>query len=250
MWTPIRFAGLAITAAVLLSATHPVDAKPTDQQKCQKGRHKAAGKYEACERGLWAKWYLGAFADSLKFEEGLSKCREKYAATWTILQRKARGTGTACDAPRFVDNGDGTVSDDLTGLQWEKKDSLDTTPNLTDPHDADNFYTWSATGTLAEGTAYTSFLSTLNDGECFASQCDWRLPTILELHTIVAEPFQCTTSPCVAPEFGPTVASIYSSSTTVTDDPSVAWLIDFNDGFVLANGKISTSYARAVRGGL
>jgi hypothetical protein len=250
MWSARQIAQAMISVAVLLIVAQPVGAKATDQQKCAKGRHEAAGKYETCERGLWTRWYGGAFPDSIKFERALSKCREKYAATFVRLQKKARGTGTACDAFRFVDNGDGTIFDSLTGLQWEKKDNLDGSANPPDPHDADNIYSWSATGTLAEGTAYTSFLSALNSGGCFASQCDWRLPSILELHTVLADPFPCAGSPCIAPEFGPTVASAYSSSTTVTDDPSVAWLIDFTDGFVLANGKISGGYMRAVRGGL
>jgi len=38
---------------------------------------------------------------------------------------------------RFVDNGDGTVTDNMTGLMWEKKD------NSSGIHDMDNIYTWS-----------------------------------------------------------------------------------------------------------
>src|SRR5713101_3450419 len=67
--------------------------------------------------------------------------------------------------PRFVDNGDGTVTDHQTGLQWEKKVALDDTPNLADPHDADNNYTWNTTigGTDPNGTAFTDFLGKLNN---------------------------------------------------------------------------------------
>src|SRR6059036_1572800 len=38
---------------------------------------------------------------------------------------------------RFVDNGDGTVTDNQTGLQWEKKDGADGVENYADPHDVD-----------------------------------------------------------------------------------------------------------------
>jgi hypothetical protein len=42
---------------------------------------------------------------------------------------------------RFIDNGNGTVTDNSTGLQWEKKDGASEGPagNL---HDVDNPYTW------------------------------------------------------------------------------------------------------------
>jgi hypothetical protein len=36
------------------------------------------------------------------------------------------------------------VTDLNTGLQWEKKDNLRGGANFSDPHDADNGYTWSA----------------------------------------------------------------------------------------------------------
>jgi hypothetical protein len=49
-----------------------------------------------------------------------SKCRVKYA-TWENLQKVALGSGSSCDAPRFVYNGDGTATDNLTGLQWEQQ---------------------------------------------------------------------------------------------------------------------------------
>ena len=93
--------------------------------------------------------------------------------------------------PRFVDNGDGTVTDHETGLIWEKKDNFGGGLNLADPHDADNGYAWSASGTVADGAAYTDFLAKLNDGAstdggastaitgCFVGHCDWRLPTIV-----------------------------------------------------------------------
>src|SRR5262249_19397201 len=44
--------------------------------------------------------------------------------------------------PSFADNGDGTVTDNRTGLQWEKKDGDDGTVNEADLHDVDNGYAW------------------------------------------------------------------------------------------------------------
>ena len=42
----------------------------------------------------------------------------------------------------FKDLGDGTIKDSCTGLQWEKKDGSDGTPNPADLHDVDNRYMW------------------------------------------------------------------------------------------------------------
>jgi hypothetical protein len=144
--------------------------------------------------------------------------------------------------------GDGTVIDRLTGLQWEQK-----TDDMT-PHDKDNLYSWSTTGdgdtADADGTAFTSFLLALNAAG-FAGHYDWRLPTIAELQTILLEPYPCTTSPCIDPVFGPTIAGGGWSATTNADSPSDACYVAFNSGYVGDGGfKGYAFYVRAVRAGL
>jgi hypothetical protein len=123
---------------------------------------------------------------------------------------------------RFVDNGDGTVTDQYTGLQWEKKDSKDGHVTFADPHDADNTYTWSSSGTAPDGTVFTDFLAKLNNCTAddlgnavsggFAGHCDWRLPTVAELGVIADCP---TTDDCVVadPAFGPNTGPYWSSAT-------------------------------------
>ena len=156
---------------------------------------------------------------------------------------------------RYVDNGDGTVTDTQTGLMWEQK-----VAGSGFPHGVDLLFKWSSTGTDPDGGAFTSFLGALNnctsaDGSSvtggFASHCDWRLPSIVELQTILLAPFPCGTSPCIDPIFGPTAASNYWSSTTVAGFPADAWFVDFeNDGGVFPGFKPGTGFVRAVRGGL
>jgi hypothetical protein len=153
--------------------------------------------------------------------------------------------------PRYLDNGDGTVTDLNSGLQWEKKDNSDGIEHDADPHDADNRYTWSASGTAADGTAYTDFLSKLNTG-CFAGHCDWRLPSLVELQGIldVTQGF-CGggSGACIDPAFGPTQAFTYWSTET-TFPHSDALGMDFSDNALTDNVKTNSYYVRAVRGGL
>ncbi len=245
----------ALVAGALLIAPRAADAYGAAEGACLNGRYAAAAKYSACVQKVTGK-YLGVAGVGAKAESLISKCRVKYAGTWAKLQARASGTGATCDAARFAVSG-GTVTDNLTGLQWEQKTDDATV------HDKDNVYTWCANvapldlscddGPAADGTAYTSFLATLNGGSCFAGQCDWRLPTHAELLTILSEPYPCTTSPCIDQGiFGPTlVADFYWSATTHVAVPDVAWVVSFATGEVFALGSKSDSrYVRAVRGGL
>jgi hypothetical protein len=56
---------------------------------------------------------------------------------------------SGCYAARFVDNADGTITDNQSGLQWEKKVELDHTADLANLQDADNLYAWTGTCTVS-----------------------------------------------------------------------------------------------------
>jgi hypothetical protein len=164
-------------------------------------------------------------------------------------------------------NGDGTATDYDTGLQWEQKTDDGSV------HDKDNTYSWSMSvgGTTPNGTAFTDFLGMLNNGTsdfmaivggespsgCFAGHCDWRLPSIGELLTIVLQPNLACDSPCIDQTvFGPTAIDNYTrSATTASDLPppneaTVAWDVHFHNGGMSGGGKWLAEYVRAVRSGL
>ncbi len=233
-----RFAAVLLTAMWINSAHAAI----TPEQKCQAGRAKAAGRLQACVQ----KEIAATFGDDLD-QAALSSCRIKYANTWNKLQLLV---GTTCDVARFVDNGDGTVTDNLSALVWEKKDELDGI------HNKDTTYSWTTSDgdlTDEDGTVFTDFLATLNAGEGFAGANGWRLPTFVELLTIVLpEPYICVTNPCIDPIFGPT-NDPYMTSTTYGNLLTSEWLISFSDGSAgtgVGKSNAIYYYARAVRGGL
>ena len=172
--------------------------------------------------------------------------------------------------PRYVDNGDGTVTDNKTGLMWEKKTgTVNVPPPTASVHDVNNLYIWSAALPNPDGTLFTTFLATLNGGDyynptdrldesagpgtCFASRCDWRIPTVVELQSIVALASPCGTGPpfpaCIDPAFGPTQTfDDYWSSSSLAGNLSDVWNVLFITGDVPFGSKSLAFYARAVRG--
>jgi hypothetical protein len=169
----------------------------------------------------------------------------------------------------FSDNGDGTITDNTTGLMWEKKEDFDNLAvNCTsaavcpNPHDADNRYTWSATSQNFDGTVVSVFLAQLNAGSGFAGHTDWRLPNMNELESLRnAEVFSpatytafntgCTSS-CNLTDVNScscTVSYYYWSSSTYQSLLLDAWVVYFLDGGVDFGNKSFNLDARAVRGG-
>jgi Protein of unknown function (DUF1566) len=154
-----------------------------------------------------------------------------------------------------MDNGDGTISDLLTGLMWEKKiGTAGGAAEPSDPNNVNNTYTWSDTGSAPDGTVFSVFLPFLNGqipGSCFANHCDWRLPSQDELRRIVDKsvPGCGTTSPtpCIDPTFDPTHSGIYWTDTR-GPLPEYLWYVAFSDGGNQGlTKKLFSFYVRAVR---
>jgi hypothetical protein len=158
-------------------------------------------------------------------------------------QTTSYGTGSDGDVEAgatlsYTDNGDGTVTDNNTGLMWEKKSDDGSI------HDKDNKYTWGMISSpyTMNGTMVTTFLNTLNDvagggASCFAGHCDWRIPNVKELQSIVdyeipypgptvnaAFNTSCAAS-CTALTCSCTKEREYWSSTRYGGSPDSAWIV-------------------------
>jgi|GEM_PF-2478803 len=125
------------------------------------------------------------------------------------------------------------VRDNVTGLIWEVKSDGGTI------HDKDSTYTWQ--------DAQDGFIAELNT-QGFGGYSDWRLPTVMELSSIVNSG---TYSPAIDTSYFPiTMSSYYWSSTTNACNTDSAWIVNFISGYVgIHHDKSDGYYVRAVRDG-
>lgn len=170
------------------------------------------------------------------------------SVTTTTTTTLASASTTTTTIARWIDHADGTISDALTGLMWEK---------LSDDgsiHDKDTRYSWA--NATAEKIALLNATS-------FAGHTDWRLPARLELESIldltIGPPgpavyaafnqdcaFACTVLTCSCTF----TSDWYWSSTPYAGSPNNAvWGVHSADGEARAIDVDNLFYARAVRGG-
>jgi len=129
--------------------------------------------------------------------------------------------------PSYTDNGDGTITDNRTGLMWAKDGN--------------------GAGCYSGGTRTWEQALSFAEGLTFATYSDWRLPNVKELQSIVDygeyDPSINTTY------FPNTYPGYYWSATTYVGDTSYAWDVHFGVGSVGYNAKTSYIYVRCVREG-
>ena len=149
--------------------------------------------------------------------------------------------GVAWPNPRFTDNGNGTVTDNLTGLIWLK--------------DAQCF------GDVAWATALSN-ANTLNSGECGleddSSEGDWRLPNVRELQSLIDYDVYDPAVPNTAgtgkwsegDPFANVISAAYWSSSTSANFRSHALSVYLASGVGGGSAtKTGTYYVWPVRGG-
>jgi hypothetical protein len=145
----------------------------------------------------------------------------------------------------FKNNGDGTVTDEITGLVWELLSSDGSV------HDASNDYTWIEAQTK---------IAQLNDSD-FAGHSDWRVPNFFELQSLLylgdpntaaynfvfnfdCQP-QCAPPQCSCP---PSTESVWSSSMPL-NNKEYAYKTNFVTGRADWELKTVGLNVRGVRGG-
>ena len=163
-----------------------------------------------------------------------------YDTTWLEIPCSGTGQdgelqkGVPWPNPRFSDNLDGTVTDNLTKLIWLKN--------------ADCFG-------LQEWSVALTNCNTLASGSCEltddSSVGDWRLPNIKELQSLTDYGKYAPALPAGYSSYFTNVRSGgYWSSTTNVAAPAHAWSVDLNQGYVGNLSKTGSNYyGWPVRGG-
>jgi hypothetical protein len=150
-------------------------------------------------------------------------------------QDGAHQKGVSAD-PRFTDNGNGTVTDNLTGLIWLKDAGCLEYMDWTSALSAANGLS-AATAPLACG---------LTDGSMAG---DWRLPNVKELQSLIDYGQALPALPVGHPFTGMQYGLYCWSSTTYVNGANVVWLVDLAYGFVYTDGKDDFLSVCPVRGG-
>ena len=176
---------------------------------------------------------------------GQTRCFDVLADEVLCLSTGQDGEFQRGAARSFTDNGDGTITDNKTGLVWEKLS------NDGSVHDVDSTYRWDK--------AFSQKVAALN-AATFAGHNDWRVPNRFELETLLnlgasipvvypAFDADCSQGCTVLTCSCTTMQSSYWSSTTWGGSQGEAYTLDFYGGGVDSNPKTLSLYVRAVRGG-
>jgi len=134
--------------------------------------------------------------------------------------------------PRFEDNGDGTMTDHLTGLIWLKNAGCRGQKNWNDA---------------------LTYCNNLSSGSCEltdgSAAGDWRLPNIVELETLVnaEKPNPAVWLTATAQGFVNVQASYYWSATTSAFGTNYAWFISMYRGSVRSSYKSGSHWVWPVR---
>jgi hypothetical protein len=144
--------------------------------------------------------------------------------------------GVPSPAPRFTDNGNGTVTDNLTRLIWMQ--------NASDVG-AVGFGQKTWDDALTAANSLKSGDAGLTDG---SQAGDWRLPNLRELQSLID---YGRSGPALPPDhpFTGVQSAYYWLSTTVADPTTAAWYMSFTSGSLNGGARSNTFYVLCVRGG-
>ena len=158
--------------------------------------------------------------------------------------------GVAWPNPRFFDNGDQTVTDNLTGLIWTKDANVMKTRDLSlygnTTYDGAGIPTTTVPGnTWQQALDYVKKLNT----ESYLGHNDWRLPNINELASMVNNVQSNQATWLNAQGFTNVQSNNYWSATSRVDYTNFAWIVEMYNGSVVNDYKTSHNYVWPVRSG-
>jgi hypothetical protein len=162
--------------------------------------------------------------------------------------------GVTWPHPRFTDNSDGTVTDNLTGLMWLRYSNCMQPfyPGFDDDETAgDGQVTWQHA---------LDFISGINAGtysNCGGGYTDWRLPNMKELQSLIHYAYREPALPNTIGNgkwssgnpFINVQMDYYWTATNHAVDMGCAWYIGISTGRVLCTVKHESNYVWPVRAG-
>lgn len=126
--------------------------------------------------------------------------------------------GTSWPHPRFMDNGDGTITDNLTGLMW-----------LKDINCYPSGMSWTSALHMIDNLNYDHYQE--NCQEYTASYSDWRIPNINELQSLINDGVTDLRPWFAQIGFVRTfITGDYWTSTTYAESTDMAWVFDYDYG--------------------
>lgn len=133
------------------------------------------------------------------------------------IKTAARATEQATEE-RFINNGDGTISDTKTRLMWQKEGSQE----------------------RLNYAQAEEFVAELNKEQYL----NWRLPTVEELFLLVD---RTRSNPAINPLFKCESAGFWSSTPYAAGNTDYAWFVGFYNGNVSGSYRDSDYFVRPVR---
>jgi hypothetical protein len=155
------------------------------------------------------------------------------SSSWSLLKLPDTGQTThystafgddanyATNPPSYTDNGNGTITDNVTSLMWQKQADF-------------TYRNWATAETFCAGLS-------------LGNNADWRLPNDIELMSIVD--YGAFNPTINATYFPATQPYAYWSSSTNAVNTGAAWRVSFINGDVSPLMKSETIFVRCVRGG-
>jgi hypothetical protein len=146
-------------------------------------------------------------------------------AAWPMPNGSVDVTNGAPNPEKYTVNGDGTVTDGVTHLMWQQGEGPAT-------------YAWGDPATAGTAQNYCATLA-------LAGHSDWRLPTKIELVSLVDPTFENPTIDGTA--FPGTTPNYFWTATATAGLTANAWAVYFYEGWVRVEPTSTMLYARCVR---